>query len=327
MLSRLGVSVGDTVAIYSTPNIDTLVVSAAAWIVGVSVFVIPPETNAEGLRSSITQLHTLRTLFVTQALLPTVAQAFAHRQPSLYQHPVVVAIDATAQALTPPANFALQDLYALQSDEMPLERDPFTQNEAQDHTAVIYSIFARNDVGQETSADMTHLSHDAVINLYNEANLQTLAPSSLLENRPLPLAYSVLRLHYAYHLHRIILDIFRRGGNYLVASAFDPAEFLALVHRYQLEHAELTTAELERLIAYLSTHNLDRRQVRPSNSRPPGPLRGLSTAEMLGSLRFIYTASITPELVQSLEELLPRVELVRARYGSYLDPADQRHRI
>ncbi|KAJ1824913.1 hypothetical protein GGH91_000201 [Coemansia sp. RSA 2671] len=326
MLSRLGIRVGDTVAIYSTPNIDMLVVCAAAWLVGASVFAIAPETNAEGLRSSITQLHTLRTLFVTQALQPTVAQAFAHRQHLLYQRPVVVTTDATTQDPTPPANFTLHDLYTPRPDETPLERAPFTQNEAQDHTAVIYGVFTRNGVDQETSIDMIHLSHNTAISSYDEANLQTQAPSSLLEYRPLPLAYSVLRLHYAYYLHRIVLDIFRRGGSYLVASAFDPAEFVALVHRYQLEHAELTTTEIERLIAYLSAHRADQRQAPPSRSRP-GSLRSSSSAEMLGSLRFIYIASTTPELVQDLEELLPHVELVRARYGSYLDPADLHRRM
>ncbi|KAJ2832270.1 hypothetical protein GGI24_001292 [Coemansia furcata] len=324
MLSRLAIGVGDTVALYSTPNIDTPVVSVAAWLIGASVVAIPPETNADELDFIISRLHALRALFVTRALLPAVVQVFAPRRTSLYQSPIVVVVDATIQVPTPPINVTLQDLYTPQPGEVPLERASLTRNEAQGHIAVIYNIFTRNDIGQVVGVDLTHLSHDAVINNYNDSNLQRQTPPSLLERRPLPLTYSVPRLHFAFYLHRIVFDIFCRGGRYLVSSAFDPAEFVVIVHYYQLEFAELVSAELERLIAYLSTRDSNQRQIPSSSSGPgPGPLHNLSIPEMLAPLRFIYTPAYTPDQASSLSELLPHVVLVRTRYGSYLEPPDQ----
>ncbi|KAJ2063573.1 hypothetical protein GGI17_001648 [Coemansia sp. S146] len=318
MIHRLAISTGDTVAIYSTPNIDTPVVSAAAWLIGASVVAIPPETNAEELDFLVQRLRHLRALFITRAMLPTVMQVFAPRQPSLYRYPIVVVVDATVQVPTPPVNVTLQDLYTAQPGEAPYERNPLTRDEAQDHIAVIYNNCTRDGNGQIVDVDMVYMSHDAVINYYNNT-IQRQAPSNLLQRRPLPLAYSVLRLHYAYHLHRIIFDIFSRGGNYLVASTFDPAEFVAMVHRYRLEHAELISTEIQHLIEYLITPDSTRNQTPPSGSEPDP----LSIADMLSPLRYIHIETYTLEQAQSLNELLPHVVLVRARFGSYLGPSDQ----
>ncbi|KAJ2113027.1 hypothetical protein IW146_004180 [Coemansia sp. RSA 922] len=312
MIHRLAIRTGDTVAIYSTPNIDTPVVSAAAWLIGASVVAIPPETNAEELELLITRFHALRALFVTQAQLPIVVQVFSPRQPFRYQYPIVVVVDATVQVPTPPVNVTLQDLYTAQPGEVPYERSPLTRDEAQDHIAVVYSVFTRDEYGQ-IAVDTVDMSHDTIINHYNDT-IQRHAPSNLLQRRPLPLAYSVLRLHHAYSLHRIIFDIFRRGGNYVVASAFDPAEFVAVVHRYQLAHAEMVSANLQLLIEYLSAPDPTRNQSPPAGSRP----NPLSIAEMLRPLRFIHIETYTPEQDLSLNALLPGVELVRARFGSYL---------
>ncbi|KAJ2743654.1 hypothetical protein GGI20_003574 [Coemansia sp. BCRC 34301] len=316
MHQRHGVGVGDTVVIFSPPSIGTPVVSVATWLVGAGVIVIPPETSATELHHIVSGLSSPSMLFAAQAQLPVVAQMLNLVRASARQHLVIVATDGAEWAPSQPANVSLQDLYTARPDEAPYEREPLTRSGAQDHIAVFYSQFTRSDDGRSTDATPIPMSHSTVINQYN--GLQRHAPLANRRPRRTPsLAYSVLRFHYAYQLHRIILDIFCKGGAYLVASSFDPAGFAMLVHRYQLQVVELASSEIRHLVEYLSTRDLNQGHALPYSQEPPSS-HGLSIAEMLRPLHFIYSDTQEPEPVRRLGELLPHVELVRTRDGSCL---------
>ncbi|KAJ1994594.1 hypothetical protein GGI25_003058 [Coemansia spiralis] len=147
-----------------------------------------------------------------------------------------------------------------------------------------------------------------------------------------PVAYSVLRMHQVYRLHRIIFDIFCRGAAYLVAPSFVPAEFIALADRYAISYAELTFAEIRSLVDYLRMQDMNQSLPRASwplhiaaisdALSPAEYFTSHSIADMLGTLRFIFTESdrAQVELAPVLANLLPEVEVVRTRFGSYIEP-------
>ncbi|KAJ2491944.1 hypothetical protein IWW47_005004 [Coemansia sp. RSA 2052] len=232
-------------------------------------------------------------------------------------------MDGVGRSPSQPADVTLQDLYSARRGEAPFGREPLTLNGAQDHIAVIYSQFTRSNSGRITGATTVPMSHATVINHYYNSQQQEPLPNR--RARRYTLVYSVLRFHYAYQLHRIIFNIFSRGGAYLVASSFDPAEFVVLVHDYQLECAELTSSEIRHLIEFLGARDLNERHGPPSG-QAPSPSRNLSIAEMLHPLRFIYSDTQEPELARRLGELLPHVELVRARNCSYLEAFERPRR-
>ncbi|KAJ2549823.1 hypothetical protein EV175_004300, partial [Coemansia sp. RSA 1933] len=138
---------------------------------------------------------------------------------------------------------------------------------------------------------------------------------------PNSVAYSVLRMNQAYRLHRIIFDIFCRGASYLVAPSFEPAEFVALVERYAIQYAELTFTATQSLVDYLQTHSFDQPSEAPSDQVEEVPAQPGSIGDMLDTLRFIYTETerSQTELAPALSRLLPRVEIVRTRFGSYVE--------
>ncbi|KAJ2614221.1 hypothetical protein EV177_002156 [Coemansia sp. RSA 1804] len=265
----------------------------------------------------------------------------------------------------------LEELYISRPGEYPIERLPLTLSEAQEHIAIIYysHIVEANDQYDVTAIS---LSHENVISHYNgplrrspslpdtttittppshsssatprsqtpisrTPSVYGVEPYSQLDDDsgpapPNPTAYSVLRMHQAYRLHRIIFDIFCRGASYIVAPQFVSAEFVSLVDRYAIRHAELTFAEMQSLIGYLQAHDLDQPLPRrdwplhavevPEGSTPADYFLTTTIGSMLGTLRYIYTESerTQTELAPTLVRLLPQIEIVRTRFGSYVEP-------
>ncbi|KAJ1840610.1 hypothetical protein LPJ70_004576 [Coemansia sp. RSA 2708] len=143
------------------------------------------------------------------------------------------------------------------------------------------------------------------------------------------IAYTVLRMHRAYRLHRVLFDMFCRGARYVVARSFHPADFAARVSQYRLKYAELTYAETSQLIEYLQSY-LVRRASSGSEAESQSSAYAISStssldsglADMLASLRCIYveSARATTELGPELTRLLPDAIILRTRFGSYVDP-------
>ncbi|KAJ1799423.1 hypothetical protein LPJ59_001841 [Coemansia sp. RSA 2399] len=144
---------------------------------------------------------------------------------------------------------------------------------------------------------------------------------------PSPIAYSVLRMNQAYRLHRIVFDIFCRGASYIVAPSFEPAEFVSLIDKYAIQYAELTFTATQRFVDYLQMHSLDQPLPHAADevherSALAGQLdETASIGGMLSTLRFIYTETdrSQTELAPALARLLPQVEVVRTRFGSYVE--------
>ncbi|KAI7826737.1 hypothetical protein BX661DRAFT_205762 [Kickxella alabastrina] len=121
----------------------------------------------------------------------------------------------------------------------------------------------------------------------------------------------LLKLHLAYHLHKTIMDLFCCNATYLVAEFFDLNEFIRVVDQYEVKNAELVFEEINTLIAHL-------RGIASITSTSSSSGAGV----LLGSLRFIYTASkkAVEQLSPRLAEVLPGVQIIRTRFGSYIDP-------
>ncbi|KAJ1667389.1 hypothetical protein IW140_000898 [Coemansia sp. RSA 1813] len=262
--------------------------------------------------------------------------------------------------------WGLEDLYIPRPGEYPAERPPLTLSEAQERTAIIYysHIVEANNQYDVTAI---RLFHENVISHYNsslrrspslpDTTVYSYSSSSTPRSQtpisrtpsaygvepfaqldeygvptaPYPIAYSVLRMHQVYRLHRIIFNIFCRGAAYVVAPSFVLAEFVCLVDRYAIQYAELTFSETRRLVDYLQMHSLDQPLPRtdwplhainiPEGSTPADHLETASIGSMLSTLRFIYTETecTQTELAPALSRLLPHVEVVRTRFGSYVE--------
>ncbi|KAJ2000457.1 hypothetical protein GGI04_004143 [Coemansia thaxteri] len=353
MSHRLGVTSSNTVVIYSTPNIDTPVVAVAAWLLGVSVVAWAPEQSTDELACFGALIALPQAFFTTQALLPALMRLLGRLGASASQRPIVLLTDSGGRNAARPENaLSIQELYTPRPGETPFERTPLTQNQAQLYTAVIYFTISRSYEGSLVAGTPVHMDHANAISNY----LELLRPTSLVPHAaaaatanvsleperqtrmpPRPaheeqspaqarsgyhIAYSILRLNHSFLLHRIVCDIFCRGGAYLVARSFDPAEFVDLVGRYRLKFAELTHADVLQLIDYLNYPNPPYRQ---SPSSASGNNR---VATALAPLRYICTDSreMEAELSPILRTLLPNVEIVCTRFGAYLDLPDQTRR-
>ncbi|KAJ2319020.1 hypothetical protein IWW51_000560 [Coemansia sp. RSA 2702] len=256
--------------------------------------------------------------------------------------------------------WSIRDLYSSDSDRLPAEPQPLSLNEAQELTAIIYFTHHMGEDGSVT-VDATDMSHYSVVSFYTSSlrrspslpgissssrqptadsnrpqtpmsrpNMPRAAESTIAAPANTPdIAYTVLRMHRAYRLHRVLFDMFCRGARYVVARSFHPADFAARVSQYRLKYAELTYAETSQLIEYLQSY-LVRRASSESEAELQSSAYAISStssldsglADMLASLRCIYveSARATTELGPELTRLLPDAIILRTRFGSYVDP-------
>ncbi|KAJ1729773.1 hypothetical protein LPJ61_003362 [Coemansia biformis] len=230
----------------------------------------------------------------------------------------------------------IRSLYYMHPGDLPPGRPPLSRSESEDATAVIY--FHYHQASNGTTVTPSHMSHRNIIDQYNSS----LRRSPSLPSRQSPpaqrsatppdrpatphtqpwrstarfldadagtgdhtqvLAFAALRMHWAYRLHRTVLNIFCLGAHYVVAPSFSPLQFIAAVDRYSIACAELTFAEIEWLLDYLQ-------QTRSES------------AGLLAPLRLVYTESdrAEAELAPRFAWLLPRVSIVHTRFGSYVEP-------
>ncbi|KAJ2773662.1 hypothetical protein IWQ56_000898 [Coemansia nantahalensis] len=358
LAAGLGVGPGASVAVLSRANIDILIVAIAAWTVCASVVVLPPDVLIGELHGILTAEHLPRAFFVSRDLLPVAQQTVAAIVPreSGREQPQFVVFGAgaggppprDAGAGGPPprdaggAIHSIRDLYHMHRRSQPFARAPLTQSEAETHMAIVYYYYQR--VGDGLTIASSPMSHRNVIDNYNSSLRRSPSLPSRQSpparrdaappNRPATphtpprrpgadpsdpdeaagdcvqaLAFAVQRPHAAFRLHRTIMNIFCLGARYLFTHEFDPPRFAVAAARHAIACAELTSAEIQMLIAYL---------------------RGVgaaSAAALLAPLRFVYTETSEAEeqLAAPLAELLPRVSIVRTRFGSYVEPLARSH--
>lgn len=372
--SGLGLTVGSTVAICSDPNINIPVVCAASWEICASVVAFAPDSQPSEMSSLTSQTHVPSVIFITLSQLPVIRQMLTiiHEQSfgaATPPHIVVFDVDTNDQIhphLTDEERsasrfWALDELYSQNPQDVPFERPPLDDHQAQEFIAIYYCSFHRDENNQ---MDITSIYHVNAISLYqSQANNIRRSPSwpqltsgiarpppqpQLPHSRPpstrqttieavqrrgiRPLVYSVLQMHRPYRLHSIICDLFCRGAAYLIAEDFDPAEFVLLVSAYQLEAAELTFTEINHLIAYLNTQDMDQPvSVTELTAGVSADVTSISSTpslqsleEMLATIQTIYTDSREAEsqLAPSLLRLLPHVQILCTRFGSYVEPLD-----
>ncbi|KAJ2082465.1 hypothetical protein H4R24_001564 [Coemansia sp. RSA 988] len=347
--ARFGIAVGESVAILAVPSIDVPIVTIAAWIARAGVAVLPYNISTEELRHILSQQHMVRVYFVSQGLLPLLQRLLA----DLTQHVTdsepyqIVVLDSNQNAAINETSargaiWNVQDLYHPHPGQVPLERPSLSYQEAQEYTSIIYYNHGEDSTGELTITP-TALSHDNLITLYNNMlrrspSLPSVVPQSVnpaavafsRPQTPIPqrvgdpstnaarrapgLAFSVLRMHQAYRLHRPIFDMFCRGARYLVAQSFDPSRFAVLVHNYAIMYAELTFDEISLLIGYLRGVNAGRH-----------PFSTTEAVDMLAPLHMIYTESerAESELAPVLFRLLPNTIIVFTRFGSYVEQPPQ----
>ncbi|KAI8326080.1 hypothetical protein GQ54DRAFT_132795 [Martensiomyces pterosporus] len=345
MAARLHAEPNDTIAILATSSIHVPIVTAAVWLLGASVIALPSEAGLSELLAVLSQQHVPRIFFVSQVFVPIVEQIFTELRLQGRDRPHVVVLDTPQQQQQQQRlhqMWGLQSLYTETPNVPTFERPPMTRAEARDRTAVhYYSYQIVNDSQIEVAPSPT--SYANLIDLFNH-------PASLRRSPSLPqtrsmasssmsllvpqqsrrvasrewqddsiqlqqqwprvspgLAYCVLRMHRAYRLHHTMVNIFCCGGSYVVADAFDPREFVNLVAEHSIENAELTRSEIEALAEHIMAASASRDRV----------------TEVLAPLKFIYTESgaAVAEFAPLLSRLLPEVEIVRTRFGSYVDPA------
>ncbi|PIA17623.1 hypothetical protein COEREDRAFT_85897 [Coemansia reversa NRRL 1564] len=345
LVTRFGVTVGESIVILAVPNIDVPIVAIAAWVGRVGVAVLPHNISANDLRHILSQQHMARVYFVSRELLPLLQRLLV----DLTQHVVdsgphqIVILDSDQNAVINETSSSdtiwnIQDLYYPNPGHIPIGRPHLSYQEAQDYTSVIYYNHGEDALGQPTITP-TALSHDNLITLYNNMLRRSLSLPNTAPNSAHPvaadfsrpqtpvaqrdddlttdgtrsatgIAFSVLRMHQAYRLHRPIFDMFCRGARYLVAHSFDPFGFTKLVDSYAIRYAELTFDEISLLIEYLQRFNTER------------PIFSTEEAvDMLSPLRIIYTESerAESELASVLFRLLPNVIIVCTRFGSYIE--------
>ncbi|KAJ2612225.1 hypothetical protein H4S08_002800 [Coemansia sp. RSA 1365] len=344
LVTRFGVAVGESIAILAVPNIDVPIVAIAAWVGRVGIAVLPHNIPTNELRHILSQQHMARVYFVSRELLPLLQQLLV----DLTQHVVdsephhIVVLDSDQNAVINETSsgdtiWNIHDLYHPHPGHIPLERPHLSYQEAQEYTSVIYYNHGEDALGQPTITP-TALSHDNLITLYNNMlrrsqSLPNTSPHSAHSvaelgrpqtpiaqrdddlatggtRRATGIAFSVLRMHQAYRLHRPIFDMFCRGARYLVAHSFDPFRFTKLVDSYVIHYAELTFDEISLLIGYLHGLNAER------------PVFSTGEAvDMLSPLRIIYTESerAESELASVLFRLLPNVIIACTRFGSYIE--------
>ncbi|KAJ2454117.1 hypothetical protein EV183_001719 [Coemansia sp. RSA 2336] len=340
----------DTVAILAFSNIDIPIATVAAWNARANVVVLPPEAPVDELQAMLAQ-HMPRVVFVSSLLLARARQLLSGLANSRSVRIVLLDIDSTADASNTP--LTIHQLYTSNVDEAPVERPPLSLNEAQELTAVIYF---NHHVGEDgaTLVDANSMSHYSVISFYNSSlrrspSLPSTAsrPANPEANRPQTpvsptsranpaqtsldhapdIAFTVLRMHRAYRLHRVLFDMFCRGARYIVAHSFDPARFAGLVGQYEMLFAELTFAEIAQLVAFLQTRIMHRLSLeseadsQASVSQATASSLDPELSDMLATLRIIYTESDRAELElgAELSQLLPNATIVRTRFGSYVE--------
>ncbi|KAJ2784197.1 hypothetical protein H4R18_001252 [Coemansia javaensis] len=134
-------------------------------------------------------------------------------------------------------------------------------------------------------------------------------------------AFVVLRMHWAYRLHRTVLNIFCLGARYVVARSFDPPVFARAVRRYSIVCAELTFAEIDALLDHLALLAAEAPQ-QQQDSAAAADASSTTDDALLSTLRFVFTESLQAEteLAPRMARLLPRVSIVRTRLGSYVEP-------
>ncbi|KAJ2666050.1 hypothetical protein IW148_001198 [Coemansia sp. RSA 1199] len=348
-----GIAAGDTVAILSISNIDIPIVSVAAWTARASIVVLSPDLPENELREMLVQ-RLPRVMFVSQALLERAQQILA----GIASGGVVriIAIDSEdVHRGGDTAVWNIRDLYTRGSNQStPGERQMLTLNEAQELTAVVYFNHQPVD-GDSVAVSINDMSHYGVISYYTsslrrspslpDTRASARQPTST-SNRPqtpmsrlMPthtepttavdytpsIAFTVLRMHRAYRLHRVLFDMFCRGARYIVAHVFDPPQFISLVNQYELTCAELTFAEIKQFVDYLLVYCAPRSSTDSADSASydaSTPLLGSELADMLNTLRFIYAESDRAELElgPDLARLLPGASIVRTRFGTYIEP-------
>ncbi|KAI9480080.1 hypothetical protein LPJ78_002395 [Coemansia sp. RSA 989] len=347
---QCGLEAYDTVAILAFSNIDIPIATVAAWNVRANVVVLPPEAPVGELQAMLVQ-HMPRVIFVSSGLLDRAQQLLSGLSNSRRVRIVLLDIDSsTAPNDMPPS---IHQLYTSNLNEAPIERQPLSLNEAQELTAVIYF---NHQVGEDgtTLVDANSMSHYSVISFYNSSlrrspSLPSTAsrPANPESNRPQTpvsptsranliqasldhtpdIAFTVLRMHRAYRLHRVLFDMFCRGARYIVAHSFDPAQFVSLVDQYELLFAELTFAEIAQLVAFMQTRTVPRLSLESeadsqvSVSQATASSLDPELSDTLASLRIIYTESDRAELELGAEisRLLPNATIVRTRFGSYVE--------
>ncbi|KAJ2850032.1 hypothetical protein IWW36_002217 [Coemansia brasiliensis] len=350
----------DTVAILALSNIDIPIVTVAAWNVRANVVVLPPEASIDELQAMLVQ-HMPRVIFVSTVLLDQAQQLLSGLSNSRRVQIVLFDIGSNANSYQSPINnmpplLAIHQLYISNLDEVPSERQPLSFNEAQELTAVIYF---NHQIGEDGTilVDANSMSHYSVISFYNSSLRRSPSlpstgsasrPARSEPNRPQTpisptsrlniaessldhtpdIAFTVLRMHRAYRLHRVLFDMFCRGARYIVAHSFDPAQFVNLVDQYALLYAELTFAEIAQFVGFMQTHMMHRlsseseadSQVSVSQATVSS-LLDPELSDMLATLRIIYTESDRAELELGAEvsRLLPNAIIVRTRFGSYVE--------
>ncbi|KAJ1793005.1 hypothetical protein LPJ62_000511 [Coemansia sp. RSA 2167] len=343
-----GVAPHDTVAILSISNIDIPIVSVAAWTARASIVVLPPDLPVNELRAMLVQ-RLPRVMFVSQALVERAQQVLAGIASG--EGVRIITIDSEDGGDTGVWN--IRDLYTRGSNQStPGERQMLSFDEAQELTAVVYFNHQPAD-GEEVTVTTNDMSHYGVIS-YCTSSLRRspslpdtrasarqptstssrpqtpvsqrvpihTEPTAALDYTP-SIAFTVLRMHRAYRLHRVLFDMFCRGARYIVAHVFDPPQFIIVVSQYELTCAELTFAEIKLVVDYLHSFAAPRSSSDLTDSASyDAPSLGSELMDMLSTLRFIYTESDRAELElgPDLAQLLPNASIIRTRFGTYIEP-------
>ncbi|KAJ2498162.1 hypothetical protein GGH96_004532 [Coemansia sp. RSA 1972] len=342
-----GVAAGDTVAILSISNIDIPIVSVAAWTARASIVVLPPDLPTNELRAMLVQ-RLPRVMFVSHALVERAQQVLAGVASGAGVR--IITIDSEDGGGADVWN--IRDLYTRGSNQStPGERQMLTLNEAHELTAVVYFNHQPGE-GEEIAVTTNDMSHYGVISYYTSSLRRSPSlpdtraaarrptstsnrpqtpvsqrvathtePAAALDYTP-SIAFTVLRMHRAYRLHRVLFDMFCRGARYIVAHAFDPLQFIRVVSQYELMCAELTFAEIKMLADYLHSLDAPRTSDLTYGALFDAPSIGSELMDMLSTLRFIYTESDRAELElgPDLAQLLPNASIVRTRFGTYIEP-------
>ncbi|KAJ1895980.1 hypothetical protein LPJ66_004261 [Kickxella alabastrina] len=330
--SRYGITSGHTIAILSSSSIDIPIISAAAWILCANIVMLTPKLNpgesdiygyhwwfCAELNALMRANHMPSIFFASamyhQAIQETIlSYIYPEEMPYIIRMSPDVDIDG-GEVL---GNYNLPDLYTPRPNtDPPYSREVLCETIAQELAAVLYFTHAKEEHGPPV-IEVTRMSHANTIYFYLNTQRRYLSsmphpsdisPSTVvLGVKP---TYTVFRLHLAYRLHKTIMDLFCCNATYLVAEFFDIDEFIRVVDQYEVKNAELGFEEINTLIAHL-------RGITSITSTSSSSGAGV----LMGSLRFIYTASkkAVEQLAPRLAEVLPGVQIIRTRFGSYIDP-------
>ncbi|KAJ2160169.1 hypothetical protein GGF46_002482 [Coemansia sp. RSA 552] len=340
--SECGLTAGCAVAILMRPSIDIPVIAVAAWIARVSVSALSPEYTVAELCLMLGQ-HLPQVLFVSQTLLPLARQVLSELQPRSVDNyrPAIVVADMGADIQHEDNVWGIRDLYTLRPGREVLGRRPQTLSEAEESTAVVYYI--HHTENGNVAVTPTPMSHRGVISLHKNTLRRTSSLPVVLsaqvngvayesDRSPSPAsgdseqapgaAFAVLRMHAAFKLHKVMFDIFCKGARYYVSHVFDPAAFADIVAERGIVCAELTFAEISRLIGHLRATPAPQRAAQPeADAAPAARVADSASLHRLASLRHVYTESgrAISELAPQLSELLPGTRILRTHYGSYVE--------